>query len=352
MNARGNGDTATRDVWVFTEIQDHERVLEGALELLTRGRELADSLGSSLWSLVFAQEAERYLPEVEKYGPDVIICCSDPRLKHYDSQIVPDIVEGLVRRHSPHIILFPSTETGSDLAPRLAKRFSTGLTAHCTGLAITDSEQYGPGLLAMKRPAYGGNAIATVLCPVARPQMATVQQGVFGKSEASGRTTEIRSLPFEYDMSTLRIESLEAPVRWDKPRVPLEQAEVIIAGGRGIGSKQSFDRLYELADLLGGEVGATRVPVFNSWCGEERMIGQTGKTVAPRFYIGFGISGQIQHSASIVDSETIVSVNTDRNAPIAELSDYVIEEDASEFLVRLIERLRQEKRGQLNDEAK
>lgn len=349
MKGHGHSSGGSRDVWVFTEIQDHERVLEGSLELLSKGRELADALGARLWSLLFALDAEQYLPEIEKYGPDVILCCSDMRLKHYDSQIFPDMVEELVRAHGPHILLIPSTEAGTDLAPRLAKRFSTGLTAHCTGLSIIDSEEHGQGLLVMKRPAYSGNAIATVICPTARPQMATVQQGVFGKVQSSGRAAEVRYVPFSYDMSSLRIESLEAPVRWDKPRVPLEQAEVIIAGGRGIGSKKLFERLYELADLLGGEVGATRVPVFNSWCGEERMIGQTGKTIAPRLYIGFGISGQIQHVTSIVESGIIVSVNTDRDAPIAELSDYVIEEDAPGFLLRLIERLRMEKRGIFED---
>ncbi|HNW30289.1 MAG TPA: electron transfer flavoprotein subunit alpha/FixB family protein, partial [Spirochaetota bacterium] len=138
--------------------------------------------------------------------------------------------------------------------------------------------------------------------------------------------------------------SLEAPVRWDKPRVPLEQATVVVAGGRGLGSKRNFDRLFEVAEILGGEVGATRVPVFNNWCGEERMIGQTGKTIRPRLYLGFGISGQIQHTASIVDSEIIVSVNTSETAPIVEISDYVISEDANIFLARLIERLRKEKR--------
>jgi len=175
--------------------------------------------------------------------------------------------------------------------------------------------------------------------------MATVQQGVFDKKETPGVKTKLVRLPFEYDLSTLRITSLEAPVRWDKPRVPLEQASVVVAGGRGLGSKRNFERLFEIAEILGGEVGATRVPVFNHWCGEERMIGQTGKTIRPRLYLGFGISGQIQHTASIVDSEIIVSVNTSESAPIVDISDYVIPEDANIFLARLIERLRREKRS-------
>jgi len=335
----------SRDVWVFAEIQDHERVLEGALELLTRGRELADALGSRLIALVFALDAEQYLPAIERHGPDAILCCSHPALKHYDSQIVPDMFADLIAERWPSIVLFPSTEAGCDLAPRLAQRFATGLTSHCTDLSIMDHPDYGPGLLVMKRPAYSGNAIATVICPHARPQMATVQQGVFERRERDDVATDIEMLPFSYDLTKLRIESLEAPLRWDKPKVPLEQAPVVVTGGRGLATKKNFERLFELAELLGGEVGATRVPVFNRWCGEERMIGQTGKTIRPRLYLGFGISGQIQHTASIVDSEIIVSVNTNAGAPIAALSDYVVTDDAGVFLAKLIERLRSEKRG-------
>jgi len=338
--AEGSGD-----VWVFTEIQDHERVLDGALELLSKGRGIADTLGTKLYAVVFALDAEQYLPVIERYGPDVILYCSDRCLKHYDSQIFPDMYTGLIGEYRPSIVLFPSTEAGADLAPRLAQRFATGLTSHCTGLSILQSAEYKRPLLVMKRPAYSGNAIATVICPRTLPQMATVQQGVFDKKETPGVKTKLVRLPFEYDLSTLRITSLEAPVRWDKPRVPLEQASVVVAGGRGLGSKRNFDRLFELAEILGGEVGATRVPVFNNWCGEERMIGQTGKTIRPRLYLGFGISGQIQHTASIVDSEIIVSVNTSESAPIVDISDYVIPEDANIFLARLIERLRREKRS-------
>jgi electron transfer flavoprotein alpha subunit len=249
-----------------------------------------------------------------------------------------------MQKYKPSIVLFSSTEAGADLAPRLAQRFSTGLTSHCTDLSIMNSDEYGRGLLVMKRPAYSGNAIATVICPRTRPQMATVQQGIFDKKETSGKKTDIIRIPFEYDLTKLRISNMEAPVRWDKLKVPLEQASVVVAGGRGLGTKRNFDRLYELSEILSGEVGSTRVPVFNNWCGEERMIGQTGKTIRPRLYLAFGISGQIQHTASIVDSEIIVSINTNQAAPITEISDYVITEDAHAFLLCLIEHLRSEKR--------
>jgi electron transfer flavoprotein alpha subunit len=255
--------------------------------------------------------------------------------------LFPDIVTGLIRTHRPSIALFPSSEAGRDLAPRLAQRFSTGLTTHCTELEIIDSDEHGKGLLLMKRPGFSGNMMASMICPHRRPQMATVQPGVFEKKEFPGRGTETIEVGFPCGDFESRISSLEAPLRWDTPRVPLEQSPVIIAGGRGIGSSKGFGCLAELADLLGGEVGATRVPVFNGWCGEERMIGQTGKTVRPRLYMGFGVSGQLQHTASIIDSEIIISVNIDRDAPINEISDYVLHEDAGRFLSGLIAHLKE-----------
>jgi len=157
-------------------------------------------------------------------------------------------------------------------------------------------------------------------------------------------TTTIINIPFTLNRQNRKISYLETPLRWDKPKVPLERAQVVIAGGRGLATQKAFNRLFELAELLQGEVGATRVPVFNGWCESERMIGQTGKTVRPKCYIGFGVSGQIQHTTSIVDSECIISVNTDTSAPLCEMSDYIVNEDASEFLSVLIDRLSREKK--------
>ena len=313
-------------VCVFAEIQDHEKVLDGALELLTKGRILADTLGEKLYAIVMGLDAEQYLPDVLAYCPDVIICCSDKRLKHYDSEIFPEIASRITEKIKPSIMLFPGTEAGGDLAPRLAWRFETGLTSHCTDLDIVHSEQYCRDLLLMKRPGFSGNMIASIICPYKRPQLATVQPGVFEKKEPA-KKNETEIVMMESDPASIKtsIENMEAPIRWDRNHVPLEQAERIIAGGRGLQTSENFNRLYDLADLLSAEVGATRVPVFNSWCSEERMIGQTGKSVKPELYIARGISGQIQHTASIVDSGRIISVNNDPKAPINEISDYVIE---------------------------
>ncbi len=344
-----------KGIMVFVEIQDHEQVLEGSLELLSRARFLADKVDQKLYAVILGKDAEQYLPEIEPFHPDIIICCSHENLKHYDSQIFPDMITRLIKKYKPSAFLSIFTEAGRDLTPRLAQRFATGCTSHCTGLDIAYLPQYRSELLLMKRPAFSGNVIATIISPRTRPQMATVQPGVFTKNEhckhmdkeqASGpESTKLIKLIFDYDMASLKIKNLDAPTRWDKKSVPLESASLIVAGGRGIKSQKTFMLLYELADLLKGEVGATRVPVFKEWCDKERMIGQTGKTVKPTLYLGLGISGQIQHTSSIVESDMIISVNTDENALLNGMSDYVINEDAQVFIEQLITRLKHEIRA-------
>jgi electron transfer flavoprotein alpha subunit len=338
-----------KDVWVSTEIQDHERVLDGSLELLTKGRELVSKLGqnSRLFSIVFGLEVEQYLPIIEEYSPDVIIYSTskDKTLKHYNGEIFPAMWEELIKNYKPSIILFPATEAGSDLAPRLAQRFSTGLTAHCSDLDIIESKEYKGKILLMKRPAFSGNLSASIICPKTRPQLATVQQGVFEKKKPEQKQT-IEKIKIEctQKLENCKVVNIEDPTRWQRKAVPLEKARVVVSGGRGLRNKKNFQRLTELADLLEGEVGATRVSVFNGWCPEERMIGQTGKVVRPEVYLAFGISGQIQHTSSIMDAKRIISVNSDANAPINEISDYYITEDANIFIPKLIERLKKEKK--------
>ncbi len=336
-------------IMVFVEIQDHEQVLEGSLELLSKARLLADKIDQKLYAVVFGENVEKYLSKIEPFYPDIIFYCSHKNLKHYDSQIFPDMVTELINQYKPFAFLSIFTEAGKDLTPRLAQRFATGCTSHCTDLDIEYMEEYNRSLLMMKRPAFSGNVIATIISPYTMPQMATVQPGVFSKYEFNSsndkqkydRSVKIEIL-FDYDMETIRIENLDPPTRWDKKCVPLESAPLIVAGGRGLKDKKTFTLLHELAGLLKGEVGATRVPVFKNWCSEERMIGQTGKTVKPELYIALGISGQIQHTSSIVESEIIVSVNNDEKALINDISDYVIVEDAKSFIQQLINTLKQE----------
>jgi electron transfer flavoprotein alpha subunit len=337
-----------KGVWVFTEIKDHEKVLDGSLELLSKGREIADLLNEKLYSIVFSLDVEQYIPIIKRYGPDIIISneeTEDPQtLKHYNGEIFPDMWEKLMKKYKPSIILFPSTEAGIDLASRLAQRFSTGLTAHCSGLEIVDSKDYGNQLLLMKRPGFSGNLTSFILCPKSRPQMATVQQGIFKKKKTDKQNNpEIIKVKCNHVLSELKVVNIDSPKRWDKSS-KLEKSRVIIAGGRGMGSKDKFQNLFKVARYLRGEVGSTRVPVLNGWCEEKRMIGQTGKAVHPEIYLGFGISGQIQHTSSIVSAKRIVSINSDTNALINEISDYIINEDINEFLPKLLERLQEERK--------
>lgn len=339
-----------KNVWVFTEIQDHERVLDGSLELLSKGRELANKLGEKLFSVVFGLNVKQYLPTIESFGPDVIIYnkeTTDPQtLKHYNSEIFPDLWEKLINQYKPAIILFPATEAGGDLAPRLAQRFNTGLTAHCSDLDIIEKKEYkefGSKILLMKRPAFSGNMTASIICPKTRPQMATVQQGVFKKVPLeSKKDIEKIEVECQHELMKLKVINVEFPTRYQKECIPIEKSPVVIVGGRGMGSKKNFDRLFELAKLIGAEVGATRVPVFNKWCEQDRLIGQTGKIIKPELYMSFGVSGQIQHTSSIIESKRIMTVNTDPMANINELSDYIITEDANLFLDKLIRRIQKD----------
>jgi electron transfer flavoprotein alpha subunit len=334
-----------KHVWVFVEIQDHERILEGSLEILSKGRELAQQLGEKLYAIVFGLECEKYLDELKQYSPDGIIFSSNQNLKHYNGEIFPDMITELINTYKPSIMLFPSTEAGKDLAPRLAARYNTGLTAHCSDLDIMESDDYSQKLLLMKRPAFSGNVMASILCPHTRPQFATVQRGIFKKNPLDQSSDpEMIEVECKYQLKNLKVVDVEDPIRWERKPIPLEQSAVIITGGSGMGTKEQFDKLHTLSNILGAEVGATRVPVFNEWIEEDNMIGQTGKTVKPDLYINFGVSGQIQHTSAIVDSKRIISINNDPDAPINEISDYVITEDVKQFLPRLIERIGSKKK--------
>jgi electron transfer flavoprotein alpha subunit len=335
-------------IWIFIEIKDHEKILDGSLELLTKGRELADKLDEKLYAIVLGLEVQKYLPEIEEYGPDFIIHnkeTEDPQtLKHYNGEIFPEILSDLIKKHKPSIFLFPATEAGGDLASRLAYRFSTGCTAHCSNLDIINSEKYGNNLLLMIRPGFSGNLTTFILCPYTRPQMATIQQGVFKKRKSKPKkSTKFIQINCEYDRSKLKILNVNSPQRW-RESTSIEKADIIIAGGRGLGSKENFKKLFQIADILNAEVGSTRAPVIDGWCEKNRMIGQTGKVVNPRLYIGFGISGQIQHTSSIISAKRIYSVNMDPDALINNISDYIITEDINLFLPRFLERLKEEKK--------
>lgn len=322
------------DVWVFTEIKDHIEVHECALQILGKAREIADKLCQKLVAIVLALDAEQYLPVIEKHGVDKIIYLSHLDLKHYHERIFTDLVYGLIEKNKPSIFLFPSTEAGNALAARLAYRCRTGLVSDVLDLELND--EFGNNLLIGDKPAYLGNIMAQIICPISRPQMCTVTRGTFQKKELKKNNVEIIKVDYEYNKSKIKIKIIGAPTRKDKPSSTLSDAKFVIGGGHGLVSKTSFDKLYGLAKLTDAQVGGTRRPILNGWMPEHLQIGISGESIFPDLYIALGISGAIQHIVGINDSKTIVAINKDPNAPIFKVADYCIIGDANEVLEGLL----------------
>lgn len=373
------GPEAARGVWVYVEIQDHERVLDGSLELLSKGRALARQLGEPLVAVVMCWQVEQFLPEIARYGPDVIYYGSHVDFKHYSAELFVPLLLALVRAHRPAVLLVAATEFGMDLAPRLGWELHTGVTAHVTGLHLVDDAEHGANLLVMDKPAFGGDLMASVICPRHRPLIATVKGGVFEKrplqaeetpleaSEASPGTGEIsppgdqdarppapRQVPIPYqkwlripvrepdapaDLAEERVRLLSFPIRVDPPTANLEDATFIVAGGQGVGSAENWALLERLAGMVNGKVGASRNAIWKGWAREEQLIGQTGVTVAPDVYIACGISGQIQHTAGILGSKVIVAINSDPDALIFNIADYGLVARVEDVLPALVAQL-------------
>ncbi|GAB4327081.1 MAG: electron transfer flavoprotein subunit alpha/FixB family protein [Promethearchaeota archaeon] len=332
-------------VWVFGEVRDHEEASTCALELLTKGRELADQLGQRLACVTFGLDVEQYLPDFEAHGPDVVYYWSHADFKHYNPELfVPPFLK-LVKEKQPNVVLFPATEAGSDLAARLAVELETGLTSHVTNLELVNDEEVGPNLLVMDKPAFGGNTMASIVCPHHRPVLVTVKPGVFSKKESeSNRKVERVAMPYESESDGLVVRQVAAPQRSDPPTAQLEDAPVIVGGGQGVGSEERWAMLEKLAQLLGGKVGASRNAVFKGWAREEQLIGQTGVTVAPDVYLCLGISGQVQHNVGVLKSGIIIAVNKDPKALIFEVADYCVVAKLEEFLPKLLEAVKDQTR--------
>ncbi|MHA1293814.1 MAG: electron transfer flavoprotein subunit alpha/FixB family protein [Promethearchaeota archaeon] len=324
-----------KDIWVFTEIKDHVEVHECALQILGKGRDIADKLGQKLIAVVLALDAEQYIPIIEEHGVDKIIYYSHNDLKHYHEKIFTDLVYDLIQKYNPSIFLFPSTEAGNALASRVAYRCQTGLVSNILDLEL-DTTEYGSNLLLTDKPAYGGNIYAKILCPETRPQMCTISMGTFKKKKIKKENIEIIKMEYKYDHSKIKIKIIGAPTRKDKPSSTLSDAKFVIGGGHGLNSKKNFEKLYDLAKFTNGQVGGTRRPILDGWMPEHLQIGISGETIAPDLYIAFGISGAIQHVVGITESKTIVAINKDPNAPIFKVADYCIIGDTKEILEGLM----------------
>jgi electron transfer flavoprotein alpha subunit len=322
-----------KDVWVFVEIKDHVMVHPCALEILGKARELAEDLHQDLVAIVLALDAEQYLPVIKKHGVDKIIYLSHLDLKHYHERIFTKLVHELVEKYKPSIFLFPSTEAGNALSARVAYRCRTGLVNNVLNLEL-DKER--GDLLLTDKPAYGGDIKVKIICPNSRPQMCTITPGTFKKKQIKKSNIEIIKEEYLFDKDKLKIKIIGAPTRKDKPSATLSDAKFVIGGGAGLVSEENFDKLFKLAKYTNGQVGGTRRPIFSEWMPEHLQIGISGETIKPNLYLAFGISGAIQHVAGITDSDTIIAVNTDPNAPIFKAADYCIIGDANEILDGLL----------------
>lgn len=329
------------NLFVFCEL-DEGKPVDVSLELLTKGRSLANTLACRLEAVVLGSGIEGIENELFPYGADVVHVADDPELEHYRTMPYTSVITGLFRQEQPQIALMGATTAGRDLGPRVSSALHSGLTADCTSLEIGDhyvkkTDTTYKNLLYQIRPAFGGNIIATIINPDHRPQMATVREGVMKKEIVNrnyrGELKRINVSEF-IRPEDLTVEIIERHM--EARRVDIKSAQIIVAGGYGMGSKENFDLLYELADVLGGEVAASRAAVDAGFAAHERQVGQTGVTVRPKLYIACGISGQIQHTAGMNQSGKIIAINNDSMAPINSIADYVINGDVSEVIPRLI----------------
>lgn len=326
-------DAKTKDLWVFIETNEDGSSKNVGLELLSPGRELADKQGGQLIGVVIGNNVEASVKAAAAHGADKIIVVEGKEFEHYSTDAYTYALCTLVEKYGPTSILIGATNNGRDLGPRVSCRLNTGLTADCTSLAIDEET----GNVAWTRPAFGGNLMATIMCPDHRPQIGTVRPGVFKKSEANeSRSAEIVKEDIHVAPEKIRTELLEVIKEAAGEIVDLEGAEIIVSGGRGLGGPDGFKLLKELADLLGGVVGASRAAVDAGWIGHSHQVGQTGKTVGPKLYIACGISGAIQHIAGMSSSKTIIAINKDETAPIFNVADYGVVADIFEVLPVLI----------------
>ena len=334
------------NIFVYCEIEDG-KVADVSLELLTKGRVLADTLGCELEALALGHNLAGIEKELAEYGADRVQVADCECLAPYRTLPHAAVVCGIFKEEQPQIALFGATPVGRDLGPRVSSTLHSGLTADCTSLEIGSHTDVKSGkeykdLLYQIRPAFGGNIIATIINPDHRPQMATVREGVMKKEKAKtpGKGIVKKVDPKKYvNDADFVVRIIDRQI--EERKINIKGAPVIVAGGYGMGSKENFDLLFELADVLGAEVGASRAAVDAGMAEHGRQVGQTGVTVRPKLYIACGISGQIQHTAGMDQSSMIISINTDPDAPINKIADYAITGDVTEVIPKMIKYYKQ-----------
>ena len=322
-------------VWVFIEQRD-TLIQNVSLELLGKGREIADKLKTKLTAVVLGYGISDKSDELIHFGADEVIVVDNEILKIYITEPYTKVLTQLINDKKPDVMLIGATTIGRDLAPRVSARVHTGLTADCTSLDIDEETQN----LLMTRPAFGGNIMATIICPDYKPQMSTVRPGVMKKLEKDQkRTGKVEEYPVNLSSEDINVEILEI-VKEEKQKINIEEASVLVSAGRGIGAKENFQNIENLANELGAVVSASRGVVDLGYVETSRQVGQTGKTVRPDLYIACGISGAIQHVAGMEESEYIVAINKNADAPIFEYADLGIVGDVNKVIPALVEELR------------
>lgn len=325
-------DAKTKDLWVFVETREDGTAANVGLELLTPGRDLATKQGGALVAVIIGNNVGESVKAATAYGADKIIVVEGEEYARYTTDAYTAALYALIEKYGPTTMLIGATNTGRDLGPRLSCRVKTGLTADCTGLDIDEES----GNMAWTRPAFGGNLMATIMCPDHRPQLGTVRPGVFKKGVKNEfHKAEVIREDFHVAADAIRVKLIERIEELGNELVDLEGAEIIVSGGRGVGGPEGFKPVRELAEALGATVGASRAAVDAGWIAHSHQVGQTGKTVGPKLYIACGISGAIQHLAGMSSSDCIVAINKDPDAPIFSVADYGVVGNLFEVLPAL-----------------
>ena len=320
-----------KDIWVFAE-QRQGKITPVVIELLGEGRKLADTKGIKLNAILLGKDVTGLAEELIAYGAETVYVADDPLLENFTTDGYTKVIVDAVNEIKPEIVLIGATNIGRDLAPRIASRLNTGLTADCTKLEIDPED----GKIKQTRPAFGGNIMATIICPDARPQMSTVRPGVMDKAVRND-DNKGNIVPLKYDIkeSDIRTKIIEI-VKHAVEKVSLTDANIIVSGGLGLQNADGFKLIEELADKLGGVVGSSRAAVDAGWIDKSHQVGQTGTTVKPNLYIACGISGAIQHLAGMKESSIIVAINKDPDAPIFSVADYGIVGDLYKVIPEII----------------
>ena len=327
-----------KGILVFAE-QREGQLQNVGLELVGKAKELAKTLEAPVTAVVIGHNIKGLADTLGEYGADKVILVDKPELKIYDTEAYAQVFKALIDAKKPEIVLFGATTLGRDLAPRVSSRMNTGLTADCTRLEV-NPETKG---LEMTRPAFGGNLMATIICPDHRPQMSTVRPGVMQKApKEEGRKAEVEEFDLALDTSKMKVKVIKV-VKETKNKVDISEAKILVSGGRGIGSAENFAALESVAKELGATVSASRAAVDAGFIDHDRQVGQTGKTVRPDIYFACGISGAIQHVAGMEESDYIVAINKDKEAPIFNIADLGIVGDANKIAVQLLEALKKAK---------